>query len=104
MRIERRKDNRFGAQHPEIFRLHRHRKNVLRLTGTPVEPRQFAADDDVWIERIRNDVTIFLRRNRPPIAERDSAFVATAFDSNGPAFLLTAVEPIWKRVVCADVI
>jgi len=45
-----------------------------------------------------------VRGGRPPIAERDSAFVATAFDSNGPAFLLTAIEPIWKRVVCADVI
>ena len=104
MRIERRKDNRLGPQHPEIFRLHRHWKNVLRLTGATIESRQFAADDNVWIERIGNDVTIFLRRNRSPVAECDLAFVTAAFDSDRTAFLLTAVKPIRKRVVRADVI
>src|SRR5262249_26763515 len=96
MRIERRKDNRLGPQHPEIFRLHRHWKNVLRLAGATIESRQFAADDDVWIERIGNDVTVFLGRNASPIAEGDSAFVAATFDSNRTTFLLTAVEPIRK--------
>src|SRR5437667_10402289 len=104
MRIERRKHNRFGAQHPEVFRLHRHRKYVLRLTGPTIESRQFTADDDVWIERIGNDVTIFLRRHGSPIAKRDLAFVAAAFDSYRTAFLLAAVKPIRKRVVGADMI
>src|SRR5258705_939170 len=104
MRIERRKDNRLGPQHPEIFRLHRHWKNVLRLTGATIESRQFTADDNVWIERIGNDVTIFLGRDRPPVAERDLAFVAATFDSDGTAFLLTAVKPVRKRVVRADMI
>src|SRR3954464_19893 len=57
MRIERRKDNWLRPYHSEIFRLHRHRKNVLRLTSTTIESRQFAADDDVWLKRIRHDVT-----------------------------------------------
>jgi hypothetical protein len=76
----------------------------LRLTGATIEPRQFAADDDVRIERIGNDVTIFLRRDRSPVAERNLAVVTAAFDSDRTAFLLTAVKPIRKRVVRADVI
>src|SRR5436190_7542509 len=99
MRIERRKDNRLGPQHPEVFRLHRHRKYVLRLTGAAIESRQLPADDDVWNERISDDITIFLRRNRTPVAKRDLALIAAAFDSDGTAFLLSAVKPIRKRVV-----
>ena len=68
------------------------------------QSRQFAADDDVWVERIGNDVTIFLSRNRAPVAEGDLALVAAAFDSDRTAFLLTAVKPIRKGVVSADVI
>src|SRR5947207_15938567 len=49
MRIERRKDNRLGTQHPEVFCLHRHRKYILRLTGAAIESRQLTADDDVWL-------------------------------------------------------
>src|SRR5207245_466023 len=59
---------------------------------------------NVWIERIGSDVTIFLRRNRSPVAERDLAFAAATFDSDRTAFLLTAVKPIRKRVVRANVI
>src|SRR6266403_3954939 len=81
MRIERRKDNRLGPQYPEVFCLHRHRKYILRLTGAAIESRQLTADDNVWIERIGNDVTIFLGRDRLPIAERDFAFLAAALDS-----------------------
>src|SRR5512133_3291933 len=104
MRIERRKNNRLASQHPEIFGLHWHGKNVLRLTGAPIEPRQLTADDDVWIEGIGNDVTIFLRRNWSPVAKRDSALVAAAFDSDRAALLLTAVKPIRKRVVGAHMV
>src|SRR5215475_8017729 len=104
MRIKQGKNNWLGPQHPETFGLHGHRKNVLRLTGATIEPRQFAADDDVWIERIGDDITIFLGRHRSPIAECDFAFVATASYSNRTAFLLTAVKPIRKRIVRADMI
>src|SRR4030095_15525045 len=104
MGVERGKDNRLGPYHPEIFRLHRHRKNVLRLTSATIEPRQFASNNDVRIERIGNDITIFLGRHRLPIAERNFPFVATAFNSNRTALLLTAIKPVRKRVVCAYVI
>src|SRR6476646_11868890 len=104
MRVEGRKDYRLGPQHPEICCLHRHRKNILRLTGATIESCQLTADDNVRIERIGNDVTIFLGRNRLPIAERNRALIATAFDSDRTTFLLAAVMPLWKRVVCAYVI
>src|SRR4051812_25090191 len=96
MRIERRKDNRLGPYHTEICRLHWNRKNVLRLTGATVEPRQFPADDHVWIERIGNDITIFLGRHGSPVAKRNLAVITAAFDSDRTAFLLTAVKPIGK--------
>src|SRR5438093_9312212 len=104
MRIERRKDNRLGPQHPEVFCFHWHRKYILRLAGAAIESRQLTANDNVWIERIDNDVTIFLGRDRLPIAERDLALIAAAFDSDRTAFLLAAVKPIRQRVVRAKVI
>src|SRR2546423_15094923 len=82
MRIERRKDNRLGPQHPKVVCLHRHRKYILRLTGAAIESRQLTADDNVWIEWIGDDVTIFLGRDWVPIAERDLPFIAAAFDSD----------------------
>src|SRR4029077_19597116 len=104
IRIERRKNNRLGPYHTEIFRLYRHRKNVLCLASAPIESRQFPADDEVGIERIGNNVTILLGRDRSPVAERNRAIVATAFDSDRTAFLLTAVKPVRKRVVRAHMI
>src|SRR6516162_9114981 len=103
-RIFRRKNYWLGAQHSKILRLHRHRQNVLRLPRTPIESRKFAPDDDVVVERIGDDVTVFLGRDRLPIAESDLALVAAAFDSDRTAFLLPAVKPIRKSIVCADVI
>ena len=91
MRIERRKNNRLGPQHPEVFCLHRHRENILRLTGAAIESRQLTANDKVCIERIGNDVTIFLGCDRLPIAESDLALVPAAFDSDRSAFLLAAI-------------
>src|SRR5437762_8389162 len=104
MRIERRKDNRLGPQYSKIFWLHRHRKYILFLAGAAIESRQLTANDNVWIERIDNDVTIFLGRDRLPIAERDLALIAAAFNSDRAAFLLAAVKPIRKRVVRANVV
>src|SRR5881628_397452 len=93
MRIERRKDNRLGPQYSKIFCLHRHRKYILFLAGAAIESRQLTANDNVRIERIGNDVTIFLGRDRLPIAERDLALIAAAFGSDRTAFLLAAVKP-----------
>ena len=56
------------------------------------------------IERIRNDVAIFLRLNRSPVAKRNCAVVAAAFNTDRTASCLTAVKPIRKRVVGADMI
>src|ERR1043166_7742789 len=103
MRIGRGIDDWLSAQHPEIFRLHRHRQNILRLTSTAVESRQFSADDYVRIKRIGDDVTIFFGRDWLPIAKCDLAFIATALDSNRAAFLLPAVKSIRERIVRAHV-
>jgi len=83
MRIERRKDNRLGPQHPESSVCTGTGRMFLRLTGPPIESRQFAADDDVWVERIGND-----RNHIPPpqqVASRRNviiAFVAATLDSD----------------------
>src|SRR5262249_56189692 len=75
-----------------------------RVPGTRIQSRQVAADDDGRTKRICNDVTISLRRDRSPVAERNFAVIATTFDPDRPAFLLAAVKPVRKRVVRADVI
>src|SRR5205823_14673912 len=104
MRILWRKNHRLAPECSKIFRLYRHRQNILRLAGPAVEPRQFPADDDVRIERIGDDITVFLGGHWLPIAKRDLARVAAAFDSDRTAFLLATVKPIRKRVVRAHVI
>src|ERR1700726_4521711 len=104
MRVLWRKNYRLGPQRPKILRRHRYRKYVLCLTSAAVEPRQFSADNNVRIERIGDDITIFLGRDRLPIAKRDLTRVAAAFDSDRTAFLLSAVKPVGERVVCAHVI
>src|SRR5262245_16853386 len=103
-RIEWRKDDRLGPQHREIFCLHRHWKYVLGLTRAAIESRQFAANDDVRIEGISADITNFLGRIRLPVAKRDLAFVAAAFDSNPTALLLSTLKATRKRVVSAAMI
>ena len=60
--------------------------------------------DNIRVEWIGNDVTIFFRCDGLPIAKRDLAFITAAFDSDGTAFLLSAVKPIWKPVVRAYMI
>src|SRR5882724_9432305 len=104
MRIERRKDNRLGPQHPEVFCLHRPRKYILCLTGAAIESRQLTTNDNVWIQRIGNHVTVLLGGNGFPVAERDLAFIAAAFDSDRTAFLLSAVKSVRKSVVGANMI
>src|ERR1051325_11719696 len=88
MWIFRREDYRFSPQRAEIFRLNRHRKNVLRLPSPAIEPRQLSADDDVWIERVRNDIAVFFSCDRLPIPERNLARIAATFDSDRATFLL----------------
>src|SRR4029079_12578761 len=94
----------FGAYHPETFCLHRHRKYILPLSGASIEPRQLAANDDVRVERIGNDLTIFFCCDGLPIAKRDLAFITAALNSHGTAFLLSAVKPVRKPVIRAHMI
>jgi hypothetical protein len=54
----------------------------LRLTGAAIESSQLAANDDVGIEWIGDDVTIFLGCDRLPIAKCDLAFITAALDSD----------------------
>ena len=76
----------------------------MRLTSATIEPRQFASNNDVRIERIGNDIAVFFCGNRLPIAKRNLTLITTALDSDRTAFLLAAIKLIRKRIVRADVI
>ena len=76
----------------------------MRLTAATIEPRQFAADDNLRIERIGDDIAVFFGRHRLPIAKRNLACVAATSNSDRAAFLLPAVKPIRKSIVRAYVI
>src|SRR5205809_2797826 len=91
MRIDRRKDHGLGAQHSKIGRTQWHWKNPLRLTSASIVARQLSAIDHIGIERIGDDITIFLGRDRVPITKGDGAIIAAAGDSDRTALLLTAV-------------
>src|SRR5215472_12714462 len=60
VRINWRKDNRLRAQHTEFLRAKWLGQDVLRLAGAPVIARQLATVDDVRIERIGDNVPVFL--------------------------------------------
>src|SRR5882724_2802530 len=79
---------------------------LLRKRGmtAPIESRQLTTNDNVWIQRIGIHVTVLLGGNGFPVAERDLAFIAAAFDSDRTAFLLSAVKPVRKSVVGANMI
>ncbi|MGH9548198.1 MAG: hypothetical protein ACRD3W_02440, partial [Terriglobales bacterium] len=62
--------------------MHGDGQNRLRLTGSPIEPRQFATDDNVGIKRIGDDATVFLCRDRLPVTKRDLAIIAATCDSD----------------------
>src|SRR5215470_1239781 len=91
MRIDRRKHNRLGAQHSEILRLHGHRQNSLGLTSSSIEARQFTSDDNARIQRIGDDVTVFLGCDPLPIAKRNLALVAATCDFDRATLLLATV-------------
>ncbi len=104
MRVERRKDDWLGPYHAEVRSWDRDRHHVLPLRRAPVIARQFAAKDDVRIERIGHDVAILFGRHRMPIAKGDLAIVAAAGDANRAALLLSAAQAIGKGIVGVHVI
>ena len=104
VRIERREDNRLGADDAKFRAAQRHRHDVLRLRCAAIVARQLAAVDDVGIERIGNNVAVFFRCHRMPVAKRDLAVIAAAGDADRAALLLAAAQAIGKRVVGIHVI
>ena len=69
-----------------------------------VEARGFAAVNQIGMQRIGRDVSIFFDAHRMPIAKSDFAPVAAAGDAGRAAFLLSAVNPVGKLIVGDDVI
>src|SRR5207245_3857486 len=91
VRIDRRKDHRLRADHSKIRRRQGHWKNPLGLAGASIVARQLAAIDNIEIERVGEDIAIFLGRHRVPIAKGDRAIIATTGDSDRAALLLATV-------------
>jgi hypothetical protein len=91
VRINRRKNDRLGADHSKIGRTQGHGKNPLGLAGVSIVARQLATIDNIGIERIGDDIAIFLGRDRVPITKGDRAIDAATGDSDRAALLLTTV-------------
>ena len=60
-RIQRRENDRLCSDDAKVSTAKRLRHDVLRLRCSSIVTRQLTAIDDVRIERIRNDVTVFFR-------------------------------------------
>src|SRR5207302_5859468 len=95
---------RLGADRPIVGAASASRRDLIRLAGAAVVSAQFAAVDDVGVERIRGDVAVLLYGDRMPLAERDAAVVSTARHARGSTLLLAAAHAIRKRAVGADVV
>src|SRR5215469_17106451 len=94
VRIDRRKNDRLGAQHAEIRRAKRFRHDVLRLSGTAVVARQLAPEHNVGIQRIRHHIAVLFGSHGVPLAKGDLPVVATAGDARRTALLLAAAQPV----------
>ena len=69
-----------------------------------IEARDLAAVNQVGMQRIGRDVSVFFDADRMPVAKSDFATVAAAGGAGRAAFLLAAVDPVGKLVVGDDVI
>ena len=61
---------RLGAHDAIPFRRQRDRRDFLRLAGALDEAFDFSAEEDARMERIGNDVAVFLRAGGVPVALR----------------------------------
>ena len=95
---------RLGANDAIPFRRQRDRRDFLRLSGALDEALDFSAEEDARMQRIGNDVAVFLRAGGVPIALRDCAPIAAAAHARRTALLLAAADPIWKPVVGGNVV
>src|ERR1700733_1836901 len=79
-------------------------RDILILTGEHIEPGDLASVNDVRLQGVGRDITVFFGADRVPFPERDFAIVAPAAGSDRAAFLLPTVDPIWKLVVGDDMV
>src|SRR6202158_2219531 len=104
MRIDRRENQWRGAVEAILPGAQHHRRNVARLSGSAVEHRNLAAVNQVGMQRIRRDVTVFFDADGGPVAKSNFAKIAAAGGADRAAFLLGAIDPVRKLVVGDDVI
>src|SRR5262249_854262 len=69
------------------------------LAGRAIEPRDFAAVNDVGIQRIGSYISVLFNAHRMPFAKADLTEVAAASCAYAAAFLLPAVHPVGKLMV-----
>ncbi|MBK7708602.1 MAG: hypothetical protein IPJ30_23295 [Acidobacteria bacterium] len=74
--VDGREDHGRGPQKSVFAGSNRLGRNVLDLSRSLVESRQFAAVDYVRIERIGRDITVFLDTDGAPVSSDDRARVA----------------------------
>src|SRR4051794_27010953 len=99
MGIGRRKDQGRSAVEPELTGTQRHWRNILRLPGSAIESGYLAAVNQIGIQRIRRDITVFLHAHRIPVTKSDLAEIAAAGRAHTAALLLSAINPVWKLAV-----
>src|SRR5229473_1347089 len=104
MWIHRRENQRRGAIEAILFGAQNHRRNVTRLAGVAVEHRNLATVNQIRMQRIGRDVTVFFDADRRPVAKSDFAKVAAAGGADRAALLLASIDPVRKLVVGDDVI
>src|SRR5204862_6978285 len=80
------------------------RRDVLHLSCGLVKAGDFAAVNDIWIQRVWRDITIFFSAYGAPIAPGDRPVIAARRNACRTALLLPAVNPVGKLIVCDDVI
>src|SRR5713101_8602213 len=104
MWIHRRENQRRGAIEAILFGAQNHRRNVTRLAGVAVEHRNLATVNQIRMQRIGRDVTVFFDADGCPVAKSDFAKVAAAGGADRAALLLASIDPVRKLVVGDDVI
>ncbi len=104
MGIHRRKDDRHGAHEPVLAAAQHGRADLLHFSGGLIEARRFAAIDQVGIQRIRRDVTVFFDAHRMPLAKGDLGRSRSGCNAGRTALLLAAVNPVRKLIVGDHVI
>ena len=103
MRIHRREHDRLGTIYAKVS-ANRDGGYVFGLASAPVKFRNFVsagAIDDVEVERIRRNVSVFDHSNRVPIAIRNLAIIAPARNADRTALLLPTADFVGKSI-CGD--